>query len=169
MTPYVPVLMLTARGEELDRLLGLELGADDYVTKPFSVRELLARVKAVIRRTEALSATQVEAPAPINRAGDFVIDRAQHSITLLGRTLSLTVKELQLQTRFVQHPSRVFSRMELMDLVWGYGHAADAHTVNSHINRLRGKIEADPSRPRYILTIRGVGYRLGAFHDTQAG
>jgi two-component system, OmpR family, response regulator len=162
--PYVPILMLTARGDELDRLLGLELGADDYLTKPFSVRELIARVKAVLRRMQ-LSAAHIESPEPIIRSGDFVIDRARHVATLSGRALTLTVKEMQLLTLFAQHPGRAFTRIELMHLVWGYAHDADAHTVNSHINRLRAKIEGDPARPRYILTVRGIGYKLAESGD----
>jgi len=157
---YTPILMLTSKSSELDRVLGLEVGADDYLTKPFSIRELLARVKALFRRIEALeSQSSPEAQRTI-RAGDLAIDIEKRKVTLCGRSVDLTVKEFDLLCQFAQHPGRVYTRAQLLDLVWGYGHEGYEHTVNSHINRLRAKIERDPARPRYILTVWGVGYKF---------
>lgn len=157
---YVPVLMLTARSAELDRVLGLELGADDYLTKPFSIPELLARVKAILRRAEAMRRAAAESGGKPIRVGDLSIDAARRSVTVSGRSVELTVKEFDLLVLFARHPGRVFSRAQLLEQVWGYGHSGYAHTVNSHINRLRSKIEPEPSDPRYLLTVWGVGYRF---------
>jgi len=156
---YVPILMLTARSSELDRVLGLEVGADDYLTKPFGIRELLARVKALFRRVEALA----QPAAPVEgrlAAGDMVIDTVKRTVTLKDRHVDLTAKEFDLLAFFARHPGRVYSRAQLLDQVWGYGHEGYEHTVNSHINRLRAKIEDDPAQPRYILTVWGVGYKF---------
>lgn len=152
------VLMLTARGGELDRVLGLELGADDYLTKPFSFRELQARVKALLRRRAqsgqaALTNNVIEADA-------LVIDIRNREVVFEGRPLQLTLKEFDLLAQFAQHPGRVYTRTQLLDLVWGYGYEGLEHTVNSHINRLRGKLERDPTSPEYIQTVWGVGYRF---------
>ena len=158
---YTPVLMLTARSSELDRVLGLELGADDYLTKPFSIRELLARVKAIFRRVESLSDKE-QAPAPElpRQFGDMVIDTHKHQVTLHGNEVDLTAREFDLLWHFAQHPGQVFTRTQLLDSVWGYGHEGYEHTVNSHINRLRAKIEKDPAKPDYVLTVWGVGYKF---------
>ena len=157
---YTPILMLTSKTTELDRVLGLELGADDYLTKPFSVLELVARVKALFRRMEALrSGDAASAPERIEIDG-LSIDEARRSVTVDGSPAHLTAKEFDLLTWFARHPGRVFSRAQLLDHVWGYGHDGYEHTVNSHINRLRAKIEADPSSPRRIVTVWGVGYRF---------
>ena len=155
---YTPILMLTARSTELDRVLGLEVGADDYLTKPFSIRELLARVKALFRRVEALTASTDGGGQKLISAGDLVIDTEKRKVTLSGKTVDLTAKEFDLLLHFAQHPGRVYTRSQLLDVVWGYAHAGYEHTVNSHINRLRTKIERDTSRPRYIVTVWGVGY-----------
>lgn len=157
---YTPILMLTAKSSEVDRVLGLELGADDYLAKPFSVLELMARVKAILRRQQALEA-QADPPAarPI-RLGELTIDPARRDVSLGGHGVGLTALEFDLLLHFARHPGRVFTRAQLLDRVWGYGHEGYEHTVNSHINRLRAKIEADPSRPRYILTVWGVGYKM---------
>ncbi|MEM7349415.1 MAG: response regulator transcription factor [Acidobacteriota bacterium] len=152
---YTPILMLTARSSEGDRVLGLEVGADDYLTKPFSVRELVARVKAIFRRVEAM-ARREEAIT----VGELHIDPEKRSATLGEKPLSLTAKEFDLLAHFARHPGRVYSRAELLDQVWGYGYGGYEHTVNSHINRLRAKIEQDPAQPRYVLTVWGVGYKL---------
>jgi two-component system OmpR family response regulator len=158
---YVPILMLTARSTELDRVLGLELGADDYLTKPFSIPELLARVKALFRRTEALLARAVPGAEPdVVRRGSLAIDAAKRQVCLDVREVALTAREFDLLWHFARHPGRVFTRIQLLDQVWGYRHEGYEHTVNSHINRLRGKIEADPTRPRYVLTVWGVGYKF---------
>jgi DNA-binding response OmpR family regulator len=155
---YTPILMLTAKSSEVDRVVGLELGADDYLTKPFSIRELLARVKALFRRMEALS-TPREREGPIEIAG-LSIDAEARRVLVDGRPVELTAKEFDLLVQFARNPGRVYTRTQLLDRVWGYGHDSYQHTVNSHINRLRAKIEEDPSDPRYILTVWGVGYRF---------
>ncbi len=155
----VPVLMLTARSTELDRVLGLELGADDYLAKPFSVPELQARVKAMLRRIE-MQAAELEAPAERLRIGELEIDTASREARLAQRPLALTAKEFELLQHFARHPGRAFTRMQLLDAVWGTTFEGYEHNVNTHINRLRNKIEADPANPRYVLTVRGVGYRF---------
>ena len=156
---YTPILMLTSKSSELDRVLGLELGADDYVTKPFSVSELMARVKAIFRRVESLS-HEADLPARPLSVGPLSIDPACRVVRIEERTVDLTAREFDLLLHFARHPGRVFRRSELLDSVWGYGHDGYEHTVNSHINRLRGKIERDPSEPDWIVTVWGVGYKL---------
>ncbi len=156
---YTPIVMLTAKSSEVDRVLGLERGADDYVTKPFSIHELLARVKALLRRVESFGAQQ-DAEAGSIELGDLVIDIEKRSVRADEREVQLTAKEFDLLVHFAQHPGRVYSRAQLLDSVWGYGHAGYEHTVNSHINRLRSKIEANPAEPRFILTVWGVGYKF---------
>jgi DNA-binding response OmpR family regulator len=157
---YTPVLMLTAKSTELDRVLGLEMGADDYLTKPFSIMELVARVKAIFRRLDALASTSSHSPMKVVRARELVIDPAKREATLAGRVVELTSKEFDLLLHFAQNPGRVYSRAQLLDKVWGYEHSGYEHTVNSHINRLRAKIEKDPSNPEYILTVWSVGYKF---------
>jgi DNA-binding response OmpR family regulator len=160
---YLPILMLTAKSTELDRVLGLEMGADDYLTKPFSIRELVARVKALLRRAEAMGGNQQqaeEAAREILQCGDLHIDSERRQVTIDGKAVELTAREFDLLLHFARHPGRVYSRVQLLDQVWGYGHEGYEHTVNSHINRLRAKIEADPARPRYVLTVWGVGYKF---------
>lgn len=153
----VPVIMLTARGDEDDRILGLETGADDYVTKPFSPRELVLRVDSVLRRARA-AATPPGRPALIEGAG-LVLDPAARSATFAGRALALTLREFDLLAFLLRHPGRVFTREELMRGVWGWDFG-DLSTVTVHVRRLRGKVEADPARPELIRTVWGVGYRL---------
>jgi DNA-binding response OmpR family regulator len=156
----VPILILTARSGETDCVVGLELGADDYLTKPFSVRELLARVKALFRRSEINAAAAAPDPAGRLEIGELTIDPASRTVTVAGRPIELTPKEFDLLAHMARQPGRVFTRAQLLDEVWGYSHSGYEHTVNSHINRLRGKIEPDPSDPRWILTVWGVGYRF---------
>ena len=157
---YTPILMLTSKSTELDRVLGLEMGADDYVTKPFSIRELMARVKAIFRRVDELKPErQPPAQAQI-RANELLIDRDRRTVALKGKTIDLTAKEFDLLLHFAQNAGRVFTRSQLLDSVWGYGHDGYEHTVNSHINRLRAKIEDNPAQPVYILTVWGVGYKF---------
>ncbi len=156
----LPVLMLTARSDEFDRVLGLELGADDYLTKPFSIRELLARVKAILRRVDVEAQRARALPDDVLTYGDLVLDTEKRRVTLRGAPLDLTNKEYELLLLFAQHPGRAYSRQELLDLVWGYSYSGYSHTVNSHINRLRGKIEDDPAQPRFVKTVWGVGYRF---------
>lgn len=150
----VPVVMLTALGEESDRVLGLEIGADDYVTKPFSPRELVLRVRSVLRRTAAPPAV-----AGLLRHGDIEVDVDAHRATRAGRELALTAREFDLLCFLLQHPGRVFSREELMHEVWGWSFG-DRSTVTVHVRRLREKIEEDPAAPRLLVTVWGVGYRL---------
>ncbi|MDC7223701.1 MAG: response regulator transcription factor [Spirochaetales bacterium] len=159
--PFTPIMMLTAKAEEIDRVMGLELGADDYMTKPFSLRELTARVKALLRRAQAVppEVRETEGPEKILH-GDLMVDAVKRRVTLKGRELDLTVKEYELLTLFAQNPGRAFSRSDLLNLVWGYQFQGYEHTVNTHINRLRNKIEKDPSHPVYLETVWGVGYRF---------
>ena len=156
----VPILMLTARDEEIDRVVGLELGADDYLTKPFSVRELLARVKAMLRRVEMLRASGPGPTARLLRAGDLVVNLDEHRVHRAGRELQLKPKEFDLLVYLMQQPGRVFNRDQLLSQVWGYDFAGDSRTVDVHIRWLREKIEGDPGRPVLIETVRGVGYRF---------
>jgi DNA-binding response OmpR family regulator len=156
---YTPVLMLTSKSSELDRVLGLEMGADDYLTKPFSVLEFAARVKAIFRRVDNLSREPDSAPVVI-KSGTLHIDLEKRSVRLDEKPLDLTAKEFDLLVHFARHPGRVFSRAQLLDSVWGYSHSGYEHTVNSHINRLRTKIENDPNEPEFIETVWGVGYKF---------
>ena len=155
---YLPILMVTAKTAELDRVLGLETGADDYLTKPFSVLELVARVRAIFRRVDSLPASNGQHRAV--SVGDMNIDPERREVTLAGRGVELTAREFDLLEYFVRHPGRVFRRSDLLDAVWGYGHEGYEHTVNSHINRLRAKIENNPSQPERIVTVWGVGYKF---------
>jgi DNA-binding response OmpR family regulator len=157
-----PILMLTAKSTELDRVLGLELGADDYLTKPFSLAELLARVKALLRRAELLRAAHAGAASPVQtiRNGDLEILPAKRQARYRGEPLEFTALEFDLLLHFANHPGDVFSRAQLLDAVWGYSHEGYEHTVTTHINRLRAKLETDPMRPELILTVRGAGYKM---------
>lgn len=157
---YFPILMLTSKSAEIDRVLGLELGADDYLTKPFSIRELVARVNALFRRVEAIGRSADAAPPPVIVIGDMRIETDKREVTLRGDSVELTAREFDLLLYFARHPGRVFTRAQLLDQVWGYGHEGYEHTVNSHINRLRAKIERDPANPQYVLTVWGVGYKF---------
>ena len=164
---YTPILMLTAKSSELDRVVGLEIGADDYLTKPFNIRELLARVKAIFRRVESLSPDeQTEVKTQRKQIGRLTIDAVNRRVTLNDKDIELTAKEFDLLWHFAQHPGQVFTRAQLLDNIWGYGHDGYEHTVNSHINRLRTKIENNPSKPDYILTVWGVGYKFSENLDT---
>jgi len=158
------ILMLTAKSSELDRVLGLELGADDYLTKPFSMLELAARVKGTFRRAEQLAAAKTAAAAapPSSRidVGGLSIDVDRHEARIGGHPVELTAKEFELLVYFARSPGRVFTRAQLLDQVWGYSHSGYEHTVNSHINRLRNKIERDPANPDFIQTVWGVGYKF---------
>jgi DNA-binding response OmpR family regulator len=159
----VPILMLTAMGGELDRVLGLELGADDYLTKPFSVLELRARVRALWRRAELTAQRAAAAPAAQPAAaeiGPLRLDRTERRVRLAGQELTLTPREFDLLSHFMHQPGRVFTRTELLEQVWGYGHDGYDHTVNSHINRLRNKLGDDRDEPAFIHTVWGVGYRF---------
>ncbi len=156
----LPILMLTSKAEELDKVLGLELGADDYMTKPFSIRELMARVKAIFRRIEVVKTEKVDDRLQLLEYGDLVVDLDKRKVLLRNQPLELTAKEFDLLVLFAENPGKAYSRQELLDLVWGYQYSGYSHTVNSHINRLRNKIEIDPAAPRYIKTVWGHGYRF---------
>jgi DNA-binding response OmpR family regulator len=156
-TSDLPVILLTARGDEADRIVGLELGADDYVTKPFSPRELATRVKAVLRR-----ARPATPPPERIELGALVLDAAQHEARRDGKAVRLTAREFELLWFLASNPNRVFSRDQLMARVWGYSSALDTGTVTVHVRRLREKLENDASRPELIETVWGVGYRLRA-------
>ena len=163
--PRVPVVMLTALGEESDRILGLEVGADDYVTKPFSPRELVLRVQAIVRRASEGAPTtgpgSEAGPHPVSADGDLVLDRRAHVVTRAGRELALTAREFALLDWFLTHPGVVHRREELMRAVWGWEYG-DESTVTVHVRRLREKVEVEPSSPRRLVTVFGVGYRWDA-------
>jgi DNA-binding response OmpR family regulator len=157
--------MLTSKSSELDRVVGLEIGADDYVTKPFSVLELIARVKAILRRAELARGFISKNKGEV-RTGCVNIDPSTRCATIRGEAVDLTAREFDLLFHFAANPGRVFRRLELLDNVWGYGHDGYEHTVNSHINRLRAKIEEDPARPQLIVTVWGVGYKMNVVSDS---
>ncbi len=158
----VPIIMLTARAEEADRLIGLELGADDYVVKPFSPREVVARVRAVLRRVEG----EVSPPEVI-RVGDLLVDLARHTVEVAGRPVELTPTEFDLLATMARYPGRAFTRLQLLTYVQGDAYEGYERTVDAHIKNLRAKIEPDPKRPRYIVTVYGVGYRLEEVPDAR--
>jgi DNA-binding response OmpR family regulator len=161
----LPILMLTAKSEEFDKVLGLELGADDYLTKPFSVRELIARIKAIIRRVNAVIEDQSSDESVELSFGDLNINMEKRRVMLKGKTIDLTAKEFDLLALFTTNPGKAYTRENLLNIVWGYQFSGYEHTVNSHINRLRAKIEEDPSQPKYILTVWGVGYKFAEHED----
>ncbi len=154
-----PIIMLTSKSAELDRVQGLDIGADDYVTKPFSIKELMARVKALFRRIDSTNAEQSK-QSEILKVDEIVIDPQKRKVLLKNKAVELTAKEFDLLYHFACNAGRVFTRSQLLDDVWGYGHDGYEHTVNSHINRLRAKIEDNPGKPDYILTVWGVGYQF---------
>jgi len=164
---YTPILMLTAKKSEADRVVGLEVGADDYLTKPFSVRELQARVKALLRRVafshqEAGQSSRSNVGAASEKLciNELVIEKQKRKVSLANVEVKLTAKEFDLLLYMASHPGQVFSREQLLNAVWGYHHAGYEHTVNSHINRLRAKLERDSAQPKYVLTVWGVGYKF---------
>lgn len=154
-----PVMLLTARSEEIDKIIGLETGADDYITKPFSIRELMARVKAILRRAE-LQKTVSEAPPQTISFNEIVVDPQKRKVTVGKNKIELTPKEFDLLYLFISNPGKSYSRESLLNQIWGYEFSGYEHTVNSHINRLRAKIEKDMNKPMYILTTWGIGYRF---------
>ncbi len=151
----IPIIMLTARGQEVDKVVGLELGADDYVTKPFSIRELLARVKAILRRTAALPKQQEQ-----HSFGDIEVDIHRRRVLKAGKTLDFSSKEFELLQYFISHPGETLSRDRLLEEVWGYENYPTTRTVDTHLVRLRQKLEPDPEQPQYFLTVHGTGYRF---------
>jgi two-component system alkaline phosphatase synthesis response regulator PhoP len=154
-----PILMLTARNEEIDKVLGLETGADDYLTKPFSIRELIARVKAILRRVEIDTRSDASESDLISYK-ELNVDRPKRKVTLNDQRVELTPKEFDLLFLLASNPGVTYDRKDLLNLVWSYDFEGYEHTVNSHINRLRAKIEGDPTKPTYVLTTWGVGYRF---------
>ncbi len=155
-----PIVMVTARTTEVEKVLGLEMGADDYIAKPFGIAELTARIKAILRRMDSLATTSAADALPIDLGTTVRIDPASRQVTVRGKAVTLTPKEFDLLLHFARNPGRVYSRSQLLDTVWGYSHEGYEHAVNCHINRLRGKIEADQARPELLLTVWGVGYKL---------
>jgi two-component system, OmpR family, response regulator len=161
MARYTPIIITSARSSEVHRILGLELGADDYLAKPFSVLELVARVRAMLRRSDALARSARLEAGSLEIEG-LAIDPISREVQVDGRAVELTPREFDLLHFFARHPGKVFSRMDLLNQVWGYRHDGYEHTVNTHINRLRLKIEPDAANPRRILTVWGRGYKFGA-------
>lgn len=157
---YTPILMLTAKSEEIDKVLGLETGADDYLTKPFGVREFLARVKAIFRRSEMTKEVKQEASGKVLNHGDLIVDIEKRKVTIQDKRIELSPKEFDLLVLLASKPGTSYNRQRILNLVWGYEFEGFEHTVNSHINRLRAKIEPDINKPSYILTTWGVGYRF---------
>lgn len=155
-----PIMMLTAKSEEIDKVLGLETGADDYLTKPFSVREFIARVKAIFRRTQLTASSPNAQKKAFYQYGDLAIDVEKRKVTISEKRIELSPKEFELLTLLAAHPGKSYNRERILNLIWGYEFEGYEHTVNSHINRLRRKIEPDLSDPKYILTTWGVGYRF---------
>jgi two-component system, OmpR family, alkaline phosphatase synthesis response regulator PhoP len=160
-----PIVMLTAKSQEVDKVLGLELGADDYITKPFSVHELAARIKAILRRCRTTAVTSTD---EVLTRGAIVINKTLRTVTVEGEGIELTAREFDLLLFLASHPGRPFSRAALLSAVWAYEFNGYEHTVNSHINRLRKKIEKDLDSPTYILTVWGVGYRFAREHEYQS-
>lgn len=161
MPNYLPIIIVSAKGAESQRVLGLELGADDYLSKPFSIHELVARVRAVLRRMDAAEVLAATRSGTI-RHGALAIDPVAREARLGAQPVSLTAREFDLLLFFARHPGRVFTRLQLLDEVWGYAHDGYEHTVNSHMNRLRAKIEADPAHPAVLVTVWGRGYKFNA-------
>jgi two-component system, OmpR family, response regulator len=159
LADYLPIIIVSAKSAEAHRVLGLELGADDYLTKPFSLPELIARVRAVLRRMDAAGERAAQRAGVVQR-GDLVIDPVSREVRINEASIPLTTREFDLLLFFARHPGRAFNRKELLDQVWGYSHDGYEHTVNSHINRLRTKIEVDPAHPTRIITVWGVGYKF---------
>lgn len=157
---YTPIIIVSSKSAEVQRVVGLEMGADDYVAKPFSLAELLARVRAVLRRVDALTRPVSGDDSAVITTDGLRLDAASRSAVLEGRPLALTAREFDLLYFFARHPDRIFTRLELLNQVWGYNHDGYEHTVNSHINRLRAKVETDPANPARILTVWGVGYKF---------
>lgn len=161
----LPIVMLTSKSEELDKVLGLELGADDYITKPFSIREFIARIRALLRR----ASTDEDPPSPSGTLSfkDLSIDLEARKVVRGGNRIDLTAKEFELLALLASQPGRTYSRDELLDIIWGVQFSGYEHTVNSHISRLRSKIEPDPSNPTYILRVWGVGYRFAEIDEIE--
>lgn len=157
---YTPVVMITARATDVDKVLGLEMGADDYITKPFSVTELMARIKAIFRRVDALTEQARDSQVPLRFGDLLVIDPRSREVKVRGQQIALTHKEFDLLLHFAKNPERVYTRAQLLDAVWGYSHDGYEHAINCHINRLRAKLELDQAKPDLLQTVWGVGYKF---------
>jgi two-component system, OmpR family, alkaline phosphatase synthesis response regulator PhoP len=155
-----PILMVTSKSEEIDKIIGLEIGADDYITKPFSIRELMARVKAIVRRSELARQTEPDEVSREIKSAGLYVNVTLRIVEVLGKRIELSPKEFDLLVLFASNPGRTFTRTQLLDIVWGYQFEGYEHTVNSHINRLRSKIEHNLNEPEFILTTWGVGYKF---------
>ena len=156
----VPILMLTARDAEVDRVVGLEMGADDYVTKPFSLRELVARVRALLRRAGTAAGDGPRPEAAVLEAAGIRLDQERHEVSVRGTQVNLPLKEFELLEILMENRNRVLTRQTLIDRVWGYDYVGDTKTLDVHVKRLRAKLEPDPSEPKYLVTVRGLGYKL---------
>jgi DNA-binding response OmpR family regulator len=156
-TSEIPVVMLSARSEEIDKVLGLALGADDYVTKPFSPRELVSRVKANLRRSDSASAPQRHGRLQV---GELILDTESHEVAVRGEPVHLTTSEFQIVELLIRAPGKVFSRAAILDLFWDGGYVGDERSIDVHVHNIREKIEQDPSAPQYLVTVRGIGYRI---------
>ncbi|WP_445371337.1 response regulator transcription factor [Methylomonas sp. HW2-6] len=165
---YTPIIIVSSKSSDVQRVVGLEMGADDYIVKPFALAEVVARVRALLRRVEALSRPATEQTDTVIFAHGLRIDAQSRTVVLDGQPLALTAREFDLLHFFARHPGRMFTRLELLNQVWGYSHDGYEHTVNSHINRLRAKIETDPAKPARILTVWGVGYKFAGPDDVGA-
>lgn len=165
---YTPIIIVSSKSSDVQRVVGLEMGADDYIVKPFALTEVVARVRALLRRVAALSKPAADPSDAVIVAQGLRIDAQSRSVTLGGQPLALTAREFDLLHFFARHPGRMFTRLELLNQVWGYNHDGYEHTVNSHINRLRAKIETDPAKPARILTVWGVGYKFAEADDGRA-
>lgn len=164
--PEQAIIMLTAKNSETDRVLGLELGADDYMTKPFSIRELQARVRSQIRKAHLIRESSMQSPQTTNiiSSGELRMNQQTREVTKNEHRIELTATEFELLYHLMGHPNQVFSRTQLLESVWGYQHSGYEHTVNSHINRLRSKVESDATEPKYVQTVWGVGYKFNTQH-----
>ncbi|MEP1094444.1 MAG: response regulator transcription factor [Cyclobacteriaceae bacterium] len=159
-TQSTPIIMLTAKSEEIDRVIGLEVGADDYITKPFSIREFIARVKAIFRRTKLMQESMTSESVSDLTFEELSIDIEKRKVSLNGNRMELSPKEFELLVLMASHPGKSYSRTDLLKIIWGYDFDGYEHTVNSHINRLRSKIEPDMNEPKFILTTWGIGYKF---------
>ncbi|PPD34292.1 MAG: DNA-binding response regulator [Methylomonas sp.] len=163
---YTPIIIVSSKSSDVQRVVGLEIGADDYIAKPFSLAEVVARVRALLRRAAALNRSAAEQSTSVIVTQGLRIDAQSRTVVLDGQSVTLTAREFDLLNFFARHPGRMLTRLELLNQVWGYSHDGYEHTVNSHINRLRAKIEADPANPTRILTVWGLGYKFAGPEDS---
>lgn len=158
-TSNVPIIMVTAKDDEVDKVVGLEVGADDYLTKPYSYRELVARIRAVLRRTSPADKAEAEPPAVLE-VGDLTLDSDAHVVTVGGTPVQMPLREFELLEMFMENPGRVLTRAQILDRIWGLDYIGDTKTLDVHVKRIRAKIEEDPAHPQVLITVRGLGYKL---------